>query len=217
MQEYIPNASVCVFIFFFMAACAAAADWQPLFNGKDLAGWHPVGGQAQNWHVKEGVLACDGTPGAEWLATDEQFADFELALEFNVPANGNSGVFIRAPQQGAPWVEGLEIQILDDFGDKWKRLSPEQFTGAIYAVVAPSKRVTKEAGQWQTMRISCVGRRVQVSINGQQVVDANLDDFSERADKVPGLKRASGHIGLQNHGDEIFFRNIRLREINGGE
>ena len=172
-----------------------------------------MGSPSKNWSVKDGVLTCDGRPGAEWLATDDQFSDFELTLEFNVPTDGNSGVFIRAPQEGAPWVEGMEIQILDDFGDKWKSLAPAQFTGAIYEVVAPAKRVTKQAGQWQTMYILCSGRDVQVKINGQKVVDANLDDYSNRTEKVPGLNRTKGHIGLQNHGDEIAFRNILIREI----
>ncbi|MCH7729444.1 MAG: DUF1080 domain-containing protein [Planctomycetes bacterium] len=213
MQRYFAIVCVSFFILFSVTPIAIADDWQHLFNGKDLAGWHGVGAPAKNWSAKNGVLTCSGTAGAQWLATDKQYADFELTLEFKVPANGNSGVFIRAPQEGAPWVKGLEIQILDDYGDKWDNLKPAQFTGSIYAVVAPSKRVTKKAGQWQTMLIHCAGRRVQVTINGQKVVDANLDNFGEQAKKVPGLNRTTGHIGLQNHGAPISFRNIRLREI----
>ncbi len=202
-----------VLCFFCFNGFVEAEQWQSLFNGKDLTGWHPVGGPAENWSANDGVLACNGKPGAQWLATDKQYDDFELALEFNVPENGNSGVFIRAPKQGAPYVKGLEIQVLDDYGEKWKGLKPAQFTGAIYAVAAPSKRATKKAGQWQKMLIHCVGRRVQVSINDQMVVDANLDDFSEAAKRVTGLNRTSGHIGLQNHGDQISYRNIRLRTV----
>ena len=87
------------------------------------------------------------------LATKEEFSDFDLRLVYKIPKDGNSGVFIRAPRKGAPWVAGMEIQVLDDYGSKWKHLKPVQFTGSIYAVQAPSERVTKKAGDWQTMRI----------------------------------------------------------------
>ena len=209
--------AILLLCFVSIGGLASAGEWQPLFNGKDLSGWHPVGGAATNWAASDGVLACNGKRGAQWLATDKQYADFELELEFNVPKNGNSGVFIRAPKKGAPWKQGMEIQVLDDHGEKWKNLKPAQFSGAIYAVVAPSKRVTKKAGEWQKMRIRCVGRQVQVSINGQQIVDANLDDYAGKAKPVTGLTRKTGHIGLQNHGDRISYRNLRLRTIESGD
>jgi hypothetical protein len=206
--------AICLLILTLVSAPMTTADeWQPLFNGKDLTGWHGVGGAATNWTASDGVLACNGKPGSHWLATDRQYGDFELSLEFNVPKDGNSGVFIRAPKQGNPWVKGMEIQVLDDYGEKWKNLKPAQFTGSIYAVVAPSKRATKKAGEWQTMLIRSIGRSVQVTINGQQVVDANLDNYSEQAKRVTGLSREAGHIGLQNHSSPISYRNIRLRTI----
>jgi hypothetical protein len=111
----------------------------------------------------------------------------------------------------------MEIQVLDDYGKKWQKLKPAQFSGAIYAVVAPSKRVTKKAGEWQKMQIRGEGRQVQVSINGQQVVDANLDDYAAKAKRVTGLTRKTGHIGLQNHGDRISYRNLRLRTIGSAD
>ncbi len=182
-----------------------------LFNGKNLDGWQGMQGEATNWGVKEGLLTCTGGKGAQWLATKEEYSDFDLTLEFKLPKNGNSGVFIRAPKEGAPWVAGMEIQLLDDYGDKWKNLKPDQFTGAIYAALAPSERVTKKAGEWQTMRILCVKRSCKVWINGKQIVDADLDKLAEtHGKKVPGLKRNSGFIGVQNHGDPVSFRNIRI-------
>ena len=134
------------FILGMIASCAlsvtaADKDFQPLFNGKDLTGWQGMGGPMTNWEIKDGVLSCTGKAGSAWLATKEEFANFELQLEYNIPENGNSGVFIRAPKTGAPWVAGLEIQVLDDYGPKWKGLKPAQFTGSIYAVQAPSQRV----------------------------------------------------------------------------
>ncbi len=202
-----------VFVLSLLSVPATADDWQTIFNGSDLTGWRPMGGSGDNWSAADGVLACNGKPGAQWLATEDEYADFELSLEFNVPENGNSGVFVRAPSDGVPYVDGIEIQVLDDYGDKWEGLQPDQYTGSIYAVAAPSKRVTKQAGQWQSMFVRCWQRRLQVKINGHPVLDANLDDFEEQTKKVPGLKRQSGHIGLQNHGDKISFRNIRVRKL----
>ncbi|MDP7107788.1 MAG: DUF1080 domain-containing protein, partial [Roseibacillus sp.] len=153
----------------------SADEGRSLFNGKDLTGWQGMQGPADNWGVKDGILTCTGGKGAHWLATKEEFSDFDLSLEFKLPVNGNSGVFIRAPRVGTPYVDGMEIQLLDDYGEKWKNLKPDQFTGAIYAAVAPSRRVTRKAGQWQTMRILCVGRRCSVWVNGEQIINADLD------------------------------------------
>ena len=192
----------------------SADEGRSLFNGKDLTGWQGMQGPADNWGVKDGTLTCTGGKGAHWLATREEFSDFDLSLEFKLPVNGNSGVFIRAPRGGTPYVDGMEIQLLDDYGEKWKNLKPDQFTGAIYAAVAPSRRVTRKAGQWQTMRILCVGRRCSVWVNGEQIIDADLDKVAGKfGRKVPGLKRNSGLIGVQNHGDPVSFRRIVIKTI----
>jgi len=192
----------------------SADEGRSLFNGKDLAGWQGMQGPADNWGVKDGILTCTGGKGAHWLATREEFSDFDLSLDFKLPVNGNSGVFIRAPRVGTPYVDGMEIQLLDDYGEKWKNLKPDQFTGAIYAAVAPSRRVTRKAGQWQTMRILCVGRKCSVWVNGEQIIDADLDKVAGKfGRKVPGLKRNSGLIGVQNHGDPVSFRRIVIKTI----
>lgn len=196
-----------------MTSSSWAEQWQTIFNGSDLSGWEPIGGSGDNWSAEDGELRCNGKPGAQWLATKQEYADFELTLEFNVPENGNSGVFIRAPKDGVPYVDGMEIQVLDDFGDKWKGLGADQYTGSVYAALPPTQRVTKKAGQWQSMAIRCVGRHLTVKINGKTVLDVGLDDHPEHFKKVPGLRRNSGHIGLQNHGDKISYRNIRVRQL----
>ena len=191
-----------------------SSEAEPVFNGKDLTGWQGVQGEATNWIAADGVLTGTGGEGSQWLATTAEYADFDLSLEFKLPENGNSGVFIRAPKEGGPYVDGIEIQLLDDAGPKWQDLQPEQFTGAIYAALARSMRATKAAGEWQTLRVLCIGKSCQVWINEQQVIDTDLGKLAEKhGDKVPGLKRDRGHIGLQNHGDPVSFRNIDLRAI----
>ena len=166
-----------------------------------------------NWVIKDGVLSCTGKGGSQWIATQEEYGNFELKLEYNIPENGNSGVFIRAPKNGAPWVAGLEIQVLDDYGPKWKNLKPVQFTGSIYAVQAPSSRVTKKAGEWQSMRIRCNGNQCCVWINGKCIIDANLSKLAPKAKNVTGLKRTQGFIGLQNHASPVYFRNIQIKRL----
>ena len=185
-----------------------------LFNGKNLEGWEGIGGPTSNWKVEDGVLSCTGKAGSNWIATKQEYADFELRLEYQIPKDGNSGIFIRAPQKGAPWVNGLEIQVLDDYGEKWKNLKPNQFTGGIYAVVAPSVRATKKAGQWQTVRIRCNGPKCDVWVNKKHVVSANLATLATQYPRVPGLKQKNGVIGLQNHSSPVHFRNIKIRSIS---
>jgi len=195
-------------------ASAKPPEFKPLFNGKDLDGWEGIGGPTSNWKVKDGVLSCTGKAGSSWIATKQKYSDFELRLEYQIPKDGNSGIFIRAPKQGAPWVSGLEIQVLDDYGEKWKNLKPNQFTGAIYAVVAPSVRATKKAGQWQTVRILCADQQCDVWVNKKHVVSANLATLAKKNPRIPGLKRKEGVIGLQNHSSPVHFRNIEIRSIN---
>jgi len=209
-----PHPIISVLFVLWAAQVVEADEGRALFNGKDLTGWQGMQGDPDNWGVKDGILTCNGGKGAQWLATSEEFSDFDLNLEFNLPLNGNSGVFIRAPREGAPWVQGMEIQLLDDYGEKWKNLKPDQFTGAIYAAVAPSRRVTKKAGEWQTLRILCVGRSCSVWVNGEQVIESDLEKMAAKyGRKVPGLKRNSGLIGVQNHGDPVSFRKIVIKRI----
>ena len=192
-----------------------AEDWQPLFNGRDLSGWSALDGTIENWAFADGQVICKGkSPGAEWLASDRTYADFELSLEYNLGSNGNSGIFLRAPKSSSPWVEGLEVQLLDDYSEKWKSLKPDQMNASIYAVVGPTKQATKKAGEWQSLQIRCVKRRLTVQLNGQVVQDVDLDMFADKTEQVPGLKRTAGHIGFQNHGDALAFRNVKVRVIS---
>jgi len=184
-----------------------------LFNGKDLSGWQGMGGSTSNWSAKEGILSCTGKSGSQWIATKEEFSDFDLRLEFKIPVNGNSGIFIRAPQKGAPWVAGMEIQVLDDYGSKWKNLKPAQFTGAIYAVCAPSVRASKKAGEWQSMRIRCQGSTCEVWLNDKLIVKADLGKLAEKNSRVTGLKRTNGFIGLQNHSSPVHYRNLMIKRL----
>jgi hypothetical protein len=191
---------------------AMAADWTTLFNGKDLTGWKAVDGPMASWKVEDGVLFCSGGGGG-WLSTEREYANCEIELEFRVPPGGNSGVFLRAPHQGNPAFAGMEIQILDDAAPEYAELQPYQYCGSLYGIAAPASRASKPAGEWQKLHIKCDGRRVQATLNGTPIVEANLDEHKDKESSHPGIRRASGYVGLQNHGTRLDFRNIRLREL----
>jgi hypothetical protein len=177
-----------------------------------LIGWQQIGGAQDAWHFEDGILYTEGENGG-WLATLRRYDDFQLSLEFCVSPGGNSGVFIRAPLEGSPASDGMEIQILDDYAKQWRDLEPFQYTGSIYGVQAPSERATKEAGQWQKMVITARGPQIKVALNGQKVIDTDVTYYPYKADSHPGLMRDGGYIGLQNHGSRVEFRNIRIREL----
>jgi hypothetical protein len=189
----------------------------PLFNGKDLRGWKEYAGKPGNWAAEGGLIVCQGRGGG-WLGTERDYADFELRLEYRLKPGGNSGVYIRAPEQGHISRVGMEIQILDDEHPRYAKLNNSQYTGSIYHVVGPSRKAGKPAGQWNEMAVRAEGRRVTVLVNGEKVVDANLDQYRQdpKVDKEhPGLARKAGKIGLQSHTDRVEFRRLRLKELKG--
>jgi hypothetical protein len=176
-----------------------------------LIGWQQVGGEQGSWKLENGVLFTED--GSGWLSTVRQYDDFILSLEFRIPRAGRGGVLIRAPHEGNPAYEGLEIQILDDSAPQWRDLQPDRYTGGLYDVQAPSERVGGKAGQWQRTVIGCRGSRVKVAVNRKTVVDTDLSFYPYKFASHPGLTRRSGYIGLRSHGTKIEFRNIRLRPL----
>jgi hypothetical protein len=177
-----------------------------------LLGWQQIEGDQGIWEFDDGVLYTDGGASG-WLSTVRQYSDFVLSLEFRVPPEGNSGVFLRAPHEGNPAYSGMEIQILDDYAERYANLRPEQYTASIYDVQAPSDRTSRPAGEWQTMVITCNGPYVDIELNGEKVIDTDVRYYPYKLDTHPGLKRQRGYIGLQNHGSRIEFRNITIEEL----
>lgn len=187
-----------------------------LFNGRDLAGWKFYGGaKAEGWTVADGLLVCTGKrPG--WLGTGRDYADFVLRLEYRLDPAGNSGVYLRAPEEG--WISraGMEIQLLDDNHPKYARLDFYQYSGSLYHVVAPRQRAGKPAGQWNALEVRAQGRRLVVMLNGKKVVDADLDHLRKDATVArehTGLARTAGRLGLQSHSSRVEFRNLRVKEL----
>lgn len=183
----------------------------PLFNGVDLDNWRVIG--AESWSVSNGVMVCSGE-GSGWIRPKKEYEDFVLRLEYKISQGGNSGIFIRTSEKGRPAFQGMEIQILDDY----KKEPTKKGTGAIYAAVAPKKNMSKPAGEWNQVEITCEGRQVRVWMNGEQIVDVNLDEHPEELkDEKPSTplkdRIPKGYIGLQNHKSPVSFRNIRIKEL----
>ena len=196
----------------------APESFTALFNGKDLTGWkvNKEATKPKVWGAEKGVLYVQGSGGG-WLMTEKEYSDFELRLEFKMPEKGNSGVALRSAMEGNPSFEsGMEIQLLDDEWHKknYKGLKDTQLTGSIYGVVPPSKSALKPVGEWNKMRIIAKGPQITVELNGEKIVDANLNDHKDKVKEHKGLLRPKGHLGLQSHDGRVEFRNLYVKELN---
>jgi Domain of Unknown Function (DUF1080) len=182
-----------------------------LFNGKNLDGWKPTG-KADAWAAEDGLIVCKGGGGG-WLLTEKEFADFEFRCEYRwAKEGGNSGVALRTPEKGDPAYVGMEIQLIDDEG--WPgKLADYQHTGSIYDVQPAKPAANKKIGEWNSVRIVCQGRKVVVEQNGKELVNANLDDYKEKFEKHPGLKRDKGRVGFQSYNIRVEFRNVWIKEL----
>jgi len=199
-----------------VAVSVHAADFTPLFDGKSLDGWVVKGEPDQEppqgeWLIKDGVLTAK--PGHSWLSTAKMYGDFVLRLEWRVPEDGNSGVFIHVPDLKPgeqPYVQGIEIQVLDDAGPEYKgKLQPWQYAGSIYGAVAAENSGYKGKGEWNRFEITCRGPAIEVAMNGNKVAAADVE-------KMETLKTRPhrGYIGLQNHGTPVEFRNIEIKVLD---
>jgi Domain of Unknown Function (DUF1080) len=185
--------------------------FRALFNGKDLTGWKSTG-KAEVWGAEKGVIYVAGGGGG-WLLSEEEFGDFDLQFEYKLSKGANSGVALRTPREGDPAYVGMEIQLIDDEG--WPgKLADYQHTGSIYDVVPAAKLNNKPIGEWNTMHIVATGAKVKIEVNGQTVVDANLEDSKEKKGaKHPGLSRGKGHVGFQSYNTRVEFRNVFIKPL----
>jgi hypothetical protein len=184
-------------IYLVPAADSTSANSVELFNGKDLTGWKQAG--PGSFEVKDGELHTVGGMGLLWYEP-KQFSDFTLCLQYkNQRSQDNSGVFLRFSDPGNdPWKavkESPEVQIQDSAGLKG--------TGSIYSAADAREVASKSPGEWNSMQITVVGRKITVKLNDKLVNEVETDK--------PPLK---GYIGLQNHdpNSKVSFRNVRVVE-----
>jgi hypothetical protein len=203
-----------------LTAKKKAEGWRLLFDGATTAGWRgfrqttiPAG-----WQAIDGSLTRLG-PGGD-IVTIDQFGDFELTIEWKLAPNGNSGIFYRVTEDDdVMWHTAPEYQLIDS-GYK-EPLKPAQYAGSNYDLDPPARDATRPIGTWNETRILVKGSHVEHWLNGVKVVEYELwTDAWQRRVRASKFKdfaaygRAHrGHIGLQDHGDSVAFRNIKIREI----
>lgn len=190
-------------LFVALAVCwttarATAAEQQPLnqpppgfralFNGQDLSGWKADEQTKEHWQVVDGVLVYDGK--GKSLATEEEFGNFVLYVDWKIEKGGDSGIYLRGCPQVQIW--GRE----EGSGGLWNNKQHES---------KPLVRADNPPGEWNTFRIEMVGEKVTVHLNGKLVVD------NVPLDTLGG--RTSGPILLQHHGNPLQFRNIYIKEL----
>ena len=193
------------------------AGYQLLFDGKSLRNWHSIKNKPDadsRWTINDGILTWL-KPGA-WLATDDMYYDFVLRLEYKTGPNSNSGIFLRASDEGNPAFSGMELQILSDAG----KPADVHSTGSLYGAVAPARNMAKPDGEWNQVEISVIKRKVSAVWNGIKVLDVSLDDpRHHNAQEKPLTDRVPfGRVGLQayNSGTPVEFRNIRMKVLKWG-
>ena len=204
-----------------VTAAERSAGWRLLFDGKTAAGWRgfkqdsvPAG-----WQVVDGALTRVNSGGD--IITRDKFRNFELALEWTIAPAGNSGIFYRGSEDDdAIYWNAPEMQVLDDAGhvDGKSRLTA---AGAAYDVYPSPAGVVKPAGEWNQVRLVVKGKHVEHWLNGVKMVEYEFGSPDWTA-KVKASKfgshphygrNATGYIGLQDHGDKVAYRNIKIRVL----
>jgi len=204
------------------------AGWKLLFDGKTTKGWvgYKQPAVPESWKVINGVLTLDGKGGD--IMTEAEFQDFELVLDWKVAPGGNSGLMYRVAQTAeAPYMSGPEYQLLDDakHPDATAGKDGNHRAGSLYDVYPPMKSVVKPADEWNQTRLVVKGNHVEHWLNGEKVVEAEIgsSDWSARVAASKWKKAENygkmpkGHIDLQDHGDKIEFRSIKILELKAAK
>ncbi|NQV75067.1 MAG: DUF1080 domain-containing protein [Bacteroidetes bacterium] len=203
--------------------------WYSLFDGKSLKGWHLFNttSEIKTWKIEEGSLVClggNGPSGSGDIFTDQTYADFELRWEWKVNKGSNSGIFyhvIEDPKYKRAIETAPEYQIIDDINYPAK-LEDSQKSGANYGMHTPAEsKQLKPIGEWNTSRLIFKKGRVEHWLNDIRIVNFRAwnKDWTKRKTEGKwkdypdyGLSKV-GRIGLQDHGNKAYFKNIEIREL----
>lgn len=207
-----------------MHALAEKNELSVLFDGKSadgFRGYQETNFPAKAWVVEKGALKTIVGGEVTDLVTKEKFENFDLQLEWKVSPGGNSGVMYHVTEDfPKSYNTGPEMQILDDSKHK-DGGNPKTSAGALYALIAPTNKVLKAVGQWNHARLRVLNNHVEHWLNGKKIVEYDLNSkelkdliAKSKFKDMPGFaKPKSGHIVLQHHRDEVWFRNIRIKRL----
>lgn len=216
-----------------MKAAGSDTGWVSLFDGKTTAGWHSYGkttiGEA--WKVADGAIYLDTTQKDGWqikgggdIVTNDEFENFHLKLEWKIAPNGNSGIIFYVHEDTAKykyvWYTGPEMQVLDNNGHSDAKI-PKHRAGDLYDLISCSKETVKPAGEWNEAEIVSNNGKLDLFLNGTNVVSTNMWDsawkqllagskFKDMADFGTYKK---GRISLQDHGNAVWYRNIKIKKF----
>jgi hypothetical protein len=191
-----------------------AGGFEPVFNGKDFAGW---AGPVSEYDIKDRAIVCQPGKGGT-IYTTQEYGDFAVRLEIKLPAGGNNGLAIRYPGEGDTAYVGMcELQVIDDSNaeKKYGPLDPRQFHGSAYGMVASHRGYQRPVGEWNFQEVTVKGSTIRVELNGTVILDTDLSKVTEyMANSAhPGKTRTNGHFGFAGHDDPVAFRNIAIKKL----
>ncbi|MFT3947038.1 MAG: DUF1080 domain-containing protein [Agriterribacter sp.] len=187
-----------------------------LFDGTNLHEWT---GNKTAYTIEDGTIAVYPKRGGNGnLYTNNEYSDFIYRFEFKLTPGANNGVGIRAPLTGDAAYEGMEIQVLDNEADIYKNLQPYQYHGSVYGIIPAKRGFLKPVGEWNVEEIQAIGNKIKVTLNGTVIVDGDIAEATKNGTpdhrEHPGLMNKTGHIGFLGHGDILYFRNIRVKDLS---
>lgn len=203
--------------------------WTQLFDGKTTTGWHTYGKSTAGsaWKVQDGALFLDAKNkqnGGGDLVTDKEYSNFHLKLEWKVAPKSNSGILLFVHEDPAKYHQtystGLEMQVLDNEGHPDGKITKHR-AGDLYDLVKSSSEPVKPVGQWNKVEVVSLNGKLEFTLNGVKIVSTTLWD-EQWKQLIAGSKFAtwadfgtfkSGKIALQDHGDEVWYRNISIKEL----
>ena len=206
-------------------SCADDQDeWTILFDGSSVSNWRGFNQETfpfDGWAIEKGTLKTIFGGNKVDIITKQVYKDFELVLEWKVSPAGNSGIFYFATEKGNYiWQTAPEMQVLDNSSHPDGK-NPLSSAGSLFALIAPLEDLTKQVGAFNEARILVQKNRVEHWLNGKKILeyDYGSDDLkdligkSKFASMTLFAKANTGHIGLQHHGEEVWYRNVRIRKL----
>jgi hypothetical protein len=207
-------------------------EWINLFDGKTFQGWSKYGGGQVGaaWKIQDGAIYLDALNKEGWqtgdggdIVTDEAFENFHFQVEWKIAKDGNSGIIFlvhESPEYAYPWMTGPEMQVLDNDGHPDAKIHTHR-AGDLYDLIASSEETVKPVGEWNLAEIIVNDGNLKLHLNGVMVVSTTMwtEEWDELVSNskfkdMPGFgKYKKGKIALQDHGDEVWFKNIRVKKL----